>query len=59
VIQGDADAYGTLDQVYGIADGVSGTAETVIVPGCGHSPHHDDPEKVLAAMTRFVLQQIR
>lgn len=41
VIQGDADAYGTLAQVRAVERGVPGTVETHVLPGIGHSPHRE------------------
>jgi pimeloyl-ACP methyl ester carboxylesterase len=54
VIQGADDEYGTWRQVEAIARQVGGPMETLLVPGCGHSPHRDHPELVLAAMSAFV-----
>jgi pimeloyl-ACP methyl ester carboxylesterase len=53
VIQGEQDEYGTLAQVAGIQRRVAGT-ETLILQGCGHSPHRDQPELTLDAISRFV-----
>jgi pimeloyl-ACP methyl ester carboxylesterase len=53
VIQGENDEYGTLAQVEAIKSRVPGT-ETLVLPECGHSPHRDQPEKTLAAITKFV-----
>lgn len=54
VIQGEDDEYGTLRQVDSIATGVAGPVERVVLPGCGHSPHHQKREETFAAMARFV-----
>ncbi len=54
VVQGEADAYGTLAQVDAIRRGVGGRAEALIIPACGHSPHAEALETVLDAMTDFV-----
>lgn len=54
VIQGEDDQYGTLAQVEAIRSGVSGPAETFLVPKCGHSPHLEAREVVLERMTRFI-----
>lgn len=53
-IQGCDDAYGTPAQVEAIVRGVSGPAESLILPGCGHVPHQEAREKVLEEMTRFI-----
>jgi pimeloyl-ACP methyl ester carboxylesterase len=29
-------------------------AQTLILPDCGHSPHRDQPQAVLAAVSKFV-----
>ncbi len=54
VIQGDGDEYGTVAQVDAVCRGVSGRAERLILPGCGHEPQKDRPEETLAAIVRFV-----
>ena len=54
VTQGHDDAYGTPAQVEAIARGVSGPVETWLVPKCGHAPHRDQPDVVLATMERFL-----
>ncbi len=54
VVQGDRDEYGTLAQVNMVAVGVSGPAETLVVPDCRHVPHLDAPDIVLPAIARFV-----
>ena len=58
VLQGDADEYGTADQVSAIARAVSGPAETVMLPGIGHTPHHQASEKVLELMAWFVGREV-
>jgi pimeloyl-ACP methyl ester carboxylesterase len=55
LIQGRDDQYGTLAQVESIARGVAGPAETLVLPG-GHAPQLEQPEAVLAAIERFVLE---
>ncbi|MEK8031717.1 alpha/beta hydrolase [Ideonella sp. DXS29W] len=52
-IQGEDDEYGTLAQVRRIAARVKAT--TVLpLPECGHSPHRDQPERVISAVSSFV-----
>lgn len=53
VVQGEDDAYGTWRQVEAIQRGCGGPVEVLAVPG-GHAPHREHPERVLAAMARFV-----
>lgn len=55
-IQGLDDAYGTLAQIRGIAERVA-TTQLMEVPHCGHSPHRDQPEQVVAATRDFIHQR--
>ncbi len=52
-IQGVDDEYGTLEQIRGIARRVEGTT-LLEIPGCGHSPHRDAPDEVLASVGEFL-----
>jgi pimeloyl-ACP methyl ester carboxylesterase len=52
-IQGENDEYGTLAHVETIQRGVDG-ARKLILPRCGHSPHRDQPEITLDAISEFV-----
>ncbi len=54
-IQGVDDEYGTLEQIRGIARRVPDT-QVLELPACGHSPHRDQPEAVIAAATAFIAQ---
>ena len=54
LVQGDDDEYGTWKQIEAIEGQVRGPVETLGVPHSGHSPHRDQPDMVLTAMTRFV-----
>jgi len=54
VVQGEDDQYGTLEQVEAVVNQVSGTAESLIVPGCGHAPHAERPDEVLGAAAGFI-----
>ena len=53
VIQGEKDEYGTVAHVEAIQRRVPG-AEALILPGCGHSPHRDQPALTLDAISKFV-----
>jgi pimeloyl-ACP methyl ester carboxylesterase len=55
LIQGVDDEYGTMAQVDAIEAGVSGPVRRLILEDCGHSPHLAQPERVLEAVTRFVM----
>lgn len=57
-IQGQDDPYGTPAQVRAIIDQVSGPAKGLLIQGCGHIPHLQAKEKVLAEMTSFVLSYV-
>ena len=52
-VQGLNDEYGTLEQIRGIAR-VAPQTELLELPACGHSPHRDQPEALMAAVQRFV-----
>jgi pimeloyl-ACP methyl ester carboxylesterase len=54
-VQGVDDEYGTLEQVRRIARTVPHT-QLLELEGCGHSPHKDRPEEVIAAVRRFMSQ---
>jgi pimeloyl-ACP methyl ester carboxylesterase len=53
LIQGESDPYGTLDQLDRIEARARGRVERLVVPG-GHSPHLEEPDRVVAAIERFV-----
>ncbi len=52
-IQGLADPYGTRAQTDRIAAAVSGPAEVVLLPDCGHTPWREEADAVLAALAAF------
>jgi pimeloyl-ACP methyl ester carboxylesterase len=54
VIQGEEDEYGTLKQVDAIVTQARGPVESLVLAGCGHSPHRDQPEPVMSSTLRFV-----
>jgi pimeloyl-ACP methyl ester carboxylesterase len=53
-IQGENDEYGTMAQLEAIQRQVVVRCELLKLSRCGHSPHRDQPEAVLAALTRFI-----
>jgi pimeloyl-ACP methyl ester carboxylesterase len=55
-VQGQADAYGSLQQIIGIRDKVPAT-EVLVLSDCGHSPHRDQPQALTSAIERFVRGQ--
>jgi pimeloyl-ACP methyl ester carboxylesterase len=52
-VQGEDDEYGTMAQVDRLAAAVPRT-RLVKLDGCGHSPHRDRPQAVIAAVRSFV-----
>ncbi|MEQ8357209.1 MAG: alpha/beta hydrolase [Kiloniellaceae bacterium] len=54
VIQGADDAYGSERQVGLIMERVSGPADSLLLPACGHQPHLEQRTAVLAAVTAFL-----
>lgn len=54
VIQGENDEFGTMAQVSGIVNQVSGKAEKQVLPGIGHTPHKESPELVLKIAADFI-----
>ena len=57
-IQGVDDEYGTMRQIERIAELVPGT-ELLKLADCGHSPHRDQPAKVIEATVRWVKEKER
>ena len=53
-IQGEDDEYGTMAQLDAIERQVDGPCELLKLPDCGHSPHKDQPEKVLGSLSGFI-----
>lgn len=54
-IQGVGDEYGTMAQIEAIARSATGAeVELLALADCGHSPHKDQPEAVLNAITRLL-----
>ena len=54
MIQGAADAYGTLAQLDTIEAGVAGRRERLVLTGCGHSPHRERSDDVLDTAAAFI-----
>ena len=53
-IQGNSDEYGTAAQIHEIENRSYAPVEVVMLEDCGHSPHRDQPEATLSAITEFV-----
>lgn len=56
-IQGEGDEYGTMEQIDRIARH-AGNVELLKLAACGHSPHRDQPDAVIAATSDFVRRRI-
>jgi pimeloyl-ACP methyl ester carboxylesterase len=52
-VQGLDDEYGTLAQIRGIARRLPHT-QLLELPACGHSPHRDQPDKLIDAALSFI-----
>ena len=52
-VQGLEDAYGTLEQVRGIARRVPDT-RVLELARCGHSPHRDQPDTLIDATVSLI-----
>jgi pimeloyl-ACP methyl ester carboxylesterase len=53
-IQGEDDAYGTMEQLERVRRGVRGPCTLLKLPACGHSPFRDQPQRTLTSLTEFV-----
>ena len=53
-IQGEDDKYGTMAQLDAIGRQAGGSCELLKLPDCGHSPHKDQPDKVLDCVSAFI-----
>lgn len=53
-VRGDSDPYNTPAHVERIVGGVAGPARRVDLADCGHAPHSDQPDAVLAALADFL-----
>lgn len=54
VIQGVDDEYGSLKHMQWIESKCGADVKSLVLDNCGHSPHKDQQEKVLKAVTEFV-----
>lgn len=52
-IQGDADQYGTLEQIHQLA-ALAKRGESLVLSDCRHSPHLEATERLLSACQQFV-----
>ena len=51
--QGEADEFGTAQQVWDIQQHVSGECEVVLIPEIGHTPHKECPDFVLSHLEGY------
>ena len=58
-IQGDADEYGSLAQIEALETRSYAPVDVEILPQCGHAPHLDAPQAVLAAVGEFCARLAR
>jgi len=56
-VQGADDEFGTALQIRAIERGIAGDVDTLILPGCGHSPHLAQPAAVVGAVAEFVMRR--
>ena len=56
-IQGEDDEYGTVEQIERIGRAAP-QVELLQLAQCGHSPHRDQPQKVITAVTQYVNQLV-
>jgi pimeloyl-ACP methyl ester carboxylesterase len=54
IVQGEADQYGTLRQVKIARDECYCPVDVTVLPGIGHAPHREAPNRTLIAMSDFV-----
>jgi pimeloyl-ACP methyl ester carboxylesterase len=59
ILQGEDDEYGTWKQVEAIERQAGGSVEAVGLADCGHSPHREQPEQTLQAMSEFIGRLVR
>lgn len=58
IIQGDDDEYGVPEQVTRIVEGIGSHATPVFMPETGHSPHIQQPDRVLSLVYDFLRIEI-
>jgi len=58
IMQGKDDQYGVPEQVTDICDGIGSHAQPCFVDNCGHVPHLEASDAVLALMETFIREQL-
>ena len=56
-VQGVDDEYGTLEQVRALVAARSERDAARASPSCGHSPHRDQPERLIREAGAFITEQ--
>lgn len=54
ILQGIDDQYATIRQVDVIASQTAGASQTAMIENCGHTPHKEAADEVLALMKKFI-----
>ena len=57
-LQGASDGFGTIGQLDAIARHCAGAARTVLLPDCGHVPHHERPGDVLDIVANDLTERL-
>ena len=55
MIQGENDVYGSLKQLDAIETDLKVECSRLVLEGTGHSPHKEQPERVLRALKIFII----
>jgi pimeloyl-ACP methyl ester carboxylesterase len=53
-IQGVSDEYGTLEQIDALARLAAGPVDRLVLAECGHAPHRERVELVVAAIAQWI-----
>lgn len=54
LLQGENDEYGTLAQIHALQKQLGGDVQTVLLPGCGHSPFREQKKACESAILGFL-----
>ena len=54
IIQGHDDEFGSAAQVQGIVGQTTGPSQALLIPGAKHTPHKEQPDKVLEMAAAFI-----
>jgi len=55
-LHGERDEFGSIEQPERIARLTSGASRVLVLEGCGHAPHREDPTRVLKDVAHFLAQ---